>query len=223
MELVLPQALLFDMDGVLLDSEGLHRQAKEETFRHFGIAAAPELFDRYKGRPDRTMVADLVGGAGGDEARVAEVLAHKHGLFRALEHTLQPIAGAREFVAWASGRFRMALATSATPRNRAVGLAVLGAGAVFESVVDSERVTEPKPSPEVFQVAMRDLGLPPSACWVVEDSLNGVLAGKAAGCAVVALTTTFPAEELWAAGADHVVDSFTELRRRLRTEDEGAG
>ena len=215
MKLSLPVGLLFDMDGVLLDSEDLHRRAKEEAFRHFGITVDPALFDRYKGRPDRTMAEDVVRAAGGDEARVHEVLAYKHEVFRALEHTLAPVAGARDFLAWAEGRFRLALATSATPRNRYIGLAAIRAEGLFASVVDSERVSEPKPAPEVFQVAMRDLGLGPEQCWVVEDSLNGVRAGKAAGCTVVAITTTFAEPELWVAGADAVVASFAGLRALL--------
>ena len=222
MEPHLPEALIFDMDGVLLDSEGLHRRAKEETFRHFGLEVAPELFNQYKGRPDRTMAEDVVTAAGGDAARVDEVLAHKHAMFRSLEHTLVPIAGAAEFLRWAHGRFRLALATSATPRNRAVGLAALGefghatkAESLFESVVDSDRVARPKPDPEVFRTALGDLRLAPEACWVVEDSLNGVCAGVAAGCFVAAITTTFAEAGLRAAGASVAFAAFPELRELL--------
>lgn len=215
-----PEALLFDMDGVLLDSEELHRNSKEATFRHFGIAVGAEMFDRYKGRPDRTMVEDVVRGAGGDASLVQRVLAHKHGVFRELEHTLQAVEGATEFVHWAAGRFRLALATSATPRNREVGLRAIGAAGLFESVVDSSRVTEPKPAPEVFKIAMEDLGLAPDRCWVIEDSENGVVAGKRAGCTVVALTTTFPAAALLSCGADRVVDRFAELQSLLEATAE---
>ncbi len=85
----------------------------------------------------------------------------------------------------------------------------------FESVVDSGRHQRPKPDPEVFQVAMSDLGLRPADCWIIEDSLNGLRAAKSAGCFAVGITTTFGATILRAAGADIVVESFPELRELL--------
>ena len=117
---------------------------------------------------------------------------------------------------WAAARFRLALATSATPRNRAAALPRLGIDSCFQSVVDTDRFQQPEPNPEIFQVAIDDLALPIEQCWVMEDSLAGIAAGKAAGIFTVGITTTFDRGALCASGADLVVDSFAGLRNVLK-------
>lgn len=201
------------MDGVLVDSEPLHKRAKQMAFQEAGIHFPEETYDSYKGRPDATMFHEVLRGRSVDE--IAELLHRKHQFFEKIEHELQPIPGAGDFVKWAASRYRLALATSATPRNRAAALQSLGIADCFESLVDTGRFERPKPDPEIFQVAMRDLKLKPSDCWIIEDSLPGVRAGKAAGCLTVGISTTFDPASLSAAGADAVVSSFQELRGKL--------
>lgn len=202
------------MDGVLVDSEPLHKRAKELAFEELGIVLPESVYDSYKGRPDRTMMPEVLAlHRPGTDAGL--VMQRKKDFYEQIEHQLQPVAGAAEFVRWAAGRYRLALATSATPRNRAAALRMLGIENCFESIVDTDRFHLAKPDPEIFQVAMRDLKLPPEKCWVVEDSLAGVGAGKAAGSFTVALTTTFDRRTLAGAGADLIADSFAELKASL--------
>ena len=208
-----PQALIFDMDGVLVDSEPLHKRAKELAFRDFGIEFPASTYDSYKGRPDATMFHEVLAGESVEV--IAEILHRKHQWFEKIEHELQPVAGAVDFVEWAARRYRLAVATSATPRNRIAALQSLGIANRFESLVDTARFTRPKPDPEIFQVATQDLGLNAADCWIIEDSLAGVRAGKAAGSMTVAITTTFDRDSLSAAGAELVVDSFPQLRHTL--------
>jgi len=214
-----PTALIFDMDGVLVDSEPLHKRAKEEAFRQFGIVLPESVYDSYKGRPDATMLPEVLGARGFSPETVAEISRVKHQIFESIKHELRAVDGAADFVRWAAARYQIALATSATARNRELVLAVLNAGDVFETIVDGSRHTRPKPDPEVFQVAMRELGVGPGDCWVIEDSVNGLLAANAAGCYAVAITTTFDRETLVVAGADAVVDSFEELRDMLERRE----
>lgn len=209
-----PTALILDMDGVLVDSEPLHKRAKELAFAEIGVFLPETVYNRYKGRPDRTMMPEVLT-ARGRAADAERVMLRKKEFYEQIEGELQPIAGAVDFVRWASERFRLALATSATPRNRAVALRMLRIEDCFESIVDTERFQRPKPDPEIFQVAMRDLGLEPEQCWVIEDSTAGVGAGKAARSFTVGITTTFDRETLLTAGADLVLESFSELRSRL--------
>ena len=210
-----PTALIFDMDGVLVDSEPLHKRAKEEAFRQFGIVLPESVYDSYKGRPDATMLPEVLGARGFSAETVAEISRLKHRIFESIKHELRAVEGAADFVRWAAVRYQIALATSATTRNREVVLATLNAGDVFRVIVDSSRHKRPKPDPEVFQVAMRELGAEPGDCWIIEDSINGLRAAKAAGCLAVAVTTTFDRAKVQAAGADVVVDSFAELRELL--------
>src|SRR3984957_18032934 len=210
-----PLAIIFDMDGVLVDSEPLHKRAKEEALRQFGIVLPESTYDGYKGRPDATMMQEIIDERGGPATSVADILRLKHEIFEAIEHELQPIQGAVDFIRWAASHYRIALATSATARNRAAALKVLGVSDLFEAIVDSSRFQRPKPDPEAFLVALRELRLGAADCWVIEDSLNGVRAAKSAGCLAGAMTTTFDSELLSNAGADLIVDSFIELRREL--------
>ena len=210
-----PQALIFDMDGVLIDSEPLHVRSKREALSQAGIEVPEERFASYTGRSDTIMIKDLAAEHGiGDEGS-AEILRSKHTIYESLEHELQPVDGAIEFLGWAEPRFRLALATSATARNRQKTAEMLGIASRFEVAVDASNFEHPKPSPEVFLIAMEKLGLPGTACWVIEDAVNGVVAAKAAGCFAVGLTTSFSRKALKEAGADLVVENFSELEHCL--------
>jgi HAD superfamily hydrolase (TIGR01509 family) len=213
----LPAALIFDLDGVLIDSEPLHRRAKEQALAEIGIVLPESVYDQLKGRPDEAGLREILDKIGAPE-KFPQLIQRKSQLYREIHHELRAVLGSVEFIRWAKQHFRIALATSSTPRNREVGFGVLGVGDLFESVVDSGRHERPKPDPQVFQVAMRDLRLNPADCWVIEDSVNGLRAAKSAGCFAIGITTTFGAAVLSSAGAGIVVESFPELRRLLEGE-----
>jgi len=212
-----PVALIFDMDGVLIDSEPLHKRAKEIAFGEIGILLPESVYDSYKGRPDATMLPEIMSENGRSAAEIAELLHRKHQIFEKIEHEMKAVSGAAEFVLWAKSRYRIALATSATARNREAALRLLGLGNPFEAIMDSARSHRPKPDPQVFQMVMADLSLRPQDCWVIEDSMNGLRAAKAAGCFAAAITTTFDRQTLLAAGADIVIRSFDELKTTLES------
>ena len=212
-----PQALIFDMDGVLINSEPLHERSKREALAQAGIEVPEERFASYTGRSDTVMIADLAAENGLDPARSAEILRTKHAIYESLEHELEPIEGGVEFLRWAENRFRLALATSANTRNRKATSEILGIAPLFETAVDAADFEHPKPSPEVFQIALRRLELSPDVCWIVEDAVNGIVAAKAAGCFAVGLTTSFSREALLDAGADLVIENFDELRSSLES------
>jgi len=207
-----PIALIFDMDGVLVDSEPLHKRAKEMALQEVGIHLPASFYDSYKGRPDRTVFYEGLAGKV-PEAEIPRLMERKHQLFEELQPEVQPVSGAVEFVRWASTSFRLALATSATPRDRAATLRMLKLEDCFYSIVDTARFERPKPDPEIFQVAMRDLDVTAADCWIIEDSLAGVRAAKASGAFTIAITTTFDASSLRDCGAGMVIDSFAELHK----------
>lgn len=157
-----PDALIFDMDGVLVDSEALHKRAKREALSDAGIMVPESLFASYIGRSDKAMIYEVAAAHGLSAKRSDEILESKHRIYESLEYTLRPVPGAIEFLHWADSRFRLALATSATPRNRQATLKLLGIESLFEVAVDSGSFTQSKPSPEVFQVALERLGLAPA-------------------------------------------------------------
>lgn len=210
-----PTALIFDMDGVLIDSEPLHKRAKELAFAEFGIVLPESVYDSYKGRPDATMLPEILTARGWAADRIEQLSRRKRALYEGVEAELKPVEGAVEFVKWASSRYKIALATSATARNREATMKRLGIGDCFHAMVDASGHQRPKPDPEVFQIAMQKLGVTPADSWIIEDSVNGLRAAKAAGSFAVAVTTTFDRPTLSAAGADLIIDTFPELRAKM--------
>lgn len=206
------------MDGVLIDSEPLHKRAKELALGEFGIVLPESVYDSYKGRPDSTMLPEILLARGRSSEEIQRLSKRKRQIYEEIEHELQAVDGAVEFVRWAAARYKMALATSATARNREATFRLLGIGDLFHAVVDASGHQKPKPDPEVFLIALDKLQLNASDCWIIEDSVNGLRAAKAAGCFAVAITTTFDRELLSVAGADTVVDSFEQLRALLEGE-----
>lgn len=205
------------MDGVLIDSEPLHKRAKEQAFGEFEIVLSEAVYDSYKGRPDATMLPEILRPRGWSEERIRELSLRKRAIYEEIEHELREVPGAVNFIEWAAPRYKLALATSATKRNREATFQLLGIGPQFGAVVDASGHTRPKPDPEVFQVAMRLLGVRAGECWIIEDSLNGLRAAKAAGCYAVGITTTFDRGRLAGAGPDLVVETFAELRGMLES------
>src|ERR1700678_2216661 len=107
------------------------------------------------------------------------------------------------------------LATSATARNRRFLLKMFAIESLFEVVVDAAQFKVPKPSPEVFEITLKKLSLEPTTCWIIEDSINGLIAARQAGCFAVGITTSFSSQTLRDAGADLVVESFAQLHSHL--------
>lgn len=210
-----PTALIFDMDGVLIDSEPLHTRAKVVAFGEFGIVLSESVYDSYKGRPDATMLPEILSAHGWPTDRIEQLSKRKRAIYEEMEHELRAVEGAVEFVKWASSRYKVALATSATARNREASMKLLGLSSSFHAMVDASGHQRPKPDPEVFQIAMQKLGVTPAESWIVEDSVSGLRAAKAAGAFAVAITTTFDRATLSAAGADMIIDNFTDLRTSL--------
>ena len=161
------------------------------------------------------MIDDLASEFSLSAAQSAEILRQKNAFYETLEPTLRPISGALDFVHWSHQHFRLALATSATSRNRQFLLKMFAIESLFEVVVDAAQFKVPKPSPEVFEITLKKLSLEPTRCWIIEDSINGLIAAKLAGCFAVGITTSFSSQRLHNAGADLVVESFAQLHSRL--------
>lgn len=206
------------MDGVLIDSDPADNLVKERAFAKFGIVLPEAVYERYNGRPDETMMNEVARSIPGRKLDVDELLRIKHSEFDAIEQIAVPIEGAKALVNWAKSRFQVALATSAAPRNRQAALSVLGLADTFDFVMDASGFSRPKSDPEIFLTVISGLKAVAAQCLVLEDSLNGVIAGKAAGCCVAAITTSFPEDLLLKNGADHVVGHLKELRALLETQ-----
>lgn len=208
------RAILFDMDGVLIDSEPIHEKAIVALSSELGETLADHaIINSFKGAPEKFMAARLMEIYPAQPSTAEELIRRKVDLYAKLFHHVTLIPGAREFVekSHAAG-LRLGLTTSASRSTQELTFETFGFAPYFEAIVTGEDIINGKPDPEPYLTTAHRLGIGPEDCTVIEDSINGVRSGHAAGCAVIAITTTFPRKALLEAGADHVIDSFSELR-----------
>lgn len=208
------RAILFDMDGVLIDSEPTHEKAIVALSSELGETLTDHaIIDSFKGAPEKFMAGRLMELYPAQSSTAEELIRRKVGLYARLFHHVTLIPGAEEFVeeSHAAG-LKLGLTTSASRSTQELTFETFGFAPYFDTIVTGEDIINGKPDPEPYLLTARKLGADAKDCIVIEDSINGVRSGHAAGCAVIAITTTFPRDALLEAGADHVIDSFSELR-----------
>lgn len=176
-------AVLWDLDGTLIDSRELHWLAWRESLASEGFSLSREKFDASFGqRNDATLAAWL--GPTATREEFARIASEKEERYRRLvrKRGVELLPGVEVWLArLAAAGWRQALATSAPRLNVDTILGVLGISGVFATVVAAEDVNRGKPDPEVFLVAARRLATPVYRCVVVEDALAGIEAARRAG------------------------------------------
>jgi HAD superfamily hydrolase (TIGR01509 family) len=214
-----PRAVIFDMDGVMVDSEPRHEQAFLEVLEAIGYRDTHGLnFADYLGRTDKELWEDFVTRHDPPQTvdelarmkcqRVIEIIRRDQPLFEGLPDLVEKLAG----------KYALGLASGS---DRLLIEEVLSLGDLrryFGAAVSASEVPQGKPAPDVFLHTARLLRVPARNCWVVEDSKPGVAAGLAAGMRVIAITNTHPAEEL--RNATHVVRTYEEIQQLLLGTDE---
>lgn len=191
-------AAIFDMDGVVADTNAFHQAAWRKFAQDLGRDLSEADLERnVYGRTNADITSFLLG-PGVDVQRMNQVADAKEALFREWSKgRLAPVAGLPELLeALAAERVDLALATSAPPENASFVLAETGLARFFAVMVDSTSVARSKPAPDIFLAAARDLAVAPDRCLVFEDSLSGIEAGRAAGMTVVGVATTHSLAEL---------------------------
>jgi beta-phosphoglucomutase len=209
-------AVIFDMDGVLVDSYHAHFESWKQTFGEIGVAYSEETFNADFGRTSRDILRRTLGD-GLTDARVAELDNRKEAIHRdILRESFPAMDGAAELLdALAADGFQLAIGSSGPPENVALTVERLAGAEHFNVMVTGADVTRGKPDPQVFLIAAERLGVSPANCAVVEDAVHGITAAKRAGMTAIALTGTLQRTELSA--ADAVVDSLRQLSaKRIR-------
>jgi beta-phosphoglucomutase len=208
--------VIFDMDGVLVDSSDAHYRAWSRLGEELGKPHPREIFEQTFGMHNRQIIPLWLGKDIPPE-EVERLSERKEEMYREIAAgSLKPLEGVVELIAalFEDG-FLLAVGSSGPTANVELVLNVLGVRDRFVALSTGNDVHHGKPHPEVFLKAAGKLRLPPASCAVIEDAPQGILAGLAAGARVVAVSSTRPAAEL--TRAHLVVDSLTELEpARLR-------
>jgi beta-phosphoglucomutase len=205
--------VIFDLDGVLVDTGWAHKQAWYDLAEKEGFSMTDDFFYSTFGMQNYMIIPMLLGRDAASnevnrlsdwkEQRYREIIAEK----------LVPAEGAKALLgALKSENFLLAVGSSAPMTNLDLVLANTGLQEHFDVYVSGEDVANGKPAPDTFLKAAEKLSLDADSCVVVEDAVQGVEAGKAAGMPVVAVTTTRSRADL--AGADIIVDSLAKLEAR---------
>jgi HAD superfamily hydrolase (TIGR01509 family) len=209
------KGIIFDLDGVVVDSHTAHLQAWREFFHSMGRAVpVEELAFVLEGRKREEILRHFLGDLSPEQVR--DYGAHKDALFRGHARELKPLEGVMEFLDAARDTgLEVGLASSASRVRVDRTLKELGLESRFRATVSGDDVQAGKPDPAIFHLAAEGMGLRSGETLVCEDAVCGVEAAKAAGMKCLAIAANGRAEALKAAGADRVVPDF----RQVRVED----
>ncbi len=207
-------AVIWDMDGVLVDSAELHLAAWQQTFSQRGVDFSRDDFHRTFGMVNKDIIAFKLGDVAAD---LTKAIGHeKEEAFRNLvrQSHIQPLPGAAPLIeSLFSQGVPMALATSAPRANAELILGLVGFSRFFQAVVSEEDVTRGKPDPQPFLLAAERLDIPPDKAAVIEDAPAGLAAARAGGMKSIGVATSHNRTQL--AAADLVVDSLTNLSAQM--------
>lgn len=205
-------AVLWDMDGVLVDTGDFHFSAWKQTFEELGVAFDKEDFRATFGM-NNAGILEWVYGTKPEPEEVSQVSEKKEALFRELiKGKAEPLPGVpdwlQQFQAWG---IKQAITSSAPPKNIEVLVAELKIEDYFDAIVSGFDLPG-KPNPDVFLKAANAIQVPPENCIVIEDAIAGVEGAKRAGMKCIAVTTTNPASKL--ARADYIVDRLENMDKK---------
>ncbi len=190
------EALIFDMDGTLVDSEPLHHQAWQQTLADHGVASFSwQQFLAYVGTSNEKVAEDFIAAASLD-LEVAELVHRKQARYLQMIPQLTVLPGVRTVLQRFAERCRLAVASSSHLLELQKILETHELNHYFEVVVGGDMVVQKKPAPDIYLEACRRLGLQPGCCLAFEDSGSGVEAAKNAGLPVVAVPSA------WSGGHD---------------------
>ena len=207
-------AIIFDMDGVIVDSEPLHIKAFEALFAELGKKHDHGIvFHEYYGRSDGALLRDFVGKHKLPH-EIEDLGARKLKYFLAYLRERRPVfKELHTLIPELAKRYQLAVATSSSHHVADVVMEISGLGSHFKMIVAREDVRFPKPDPEVYFTTARKLGVRPSSCCVIEDTIYGIQAAKMAGMTCIGLTSSLPPEKL--SRADFVARNYEDVRKLL--------
>lgn len=206
------KAVIFDMDGVLFHSSDCHEEAWRDALQSVGITdfVYASIAGMRTDEAAKKILQEKGQGVTEDELKRLVTLKRERAL-ALLKVRGKVSEGSGQLVRNLFSRYRLVLASSASPATVEFFLTASGYAEVFEHVLTGASVQAAKPSPEIYLTALERLNLTPQSAIVIEDAVSGIAAARGAGIRVIALTGTEARSTLENAGADKVVDSLSEI------------
>jgi HAD superfamily hydrolase (TIGR01509 family) len=189
------KAIIFDMDGLMVDSERLYQQAQEEITRQFNKTLPEKARLTMMGRKPLESMKLLVEALD-IPIDAVKLLEMRNDIMREkYKNDLVPLPGLAHIIDTFYGKLKLAISTGAQEEFLDIVVDQLGIRNRFAVLQASDEIEQGKPHPEIYLKTCKKLGFRPGECIVLEDSLNGVLAGKGAGCYVIAVPSEYTKQE----------------------------
>lgn len=177
------KAVIFDMDGVIIDSEPIHFEVDKQTFKDLGYNVSVEELGKYVGTTNEYMLTEIKKKYNINKS-IEEIISYKVEMTKrkVMESNLEPIEGIKELLSELKNKDIPTAIASSSPRDFIdVVVSKFKLKNYFKFIVSGEEVKRGKPAPDIYFETAKKLGINPRDCIVIEDSKNGVLAAKTAG------------------------------------------
>ena len=206
------KAILFDLDGTLVNTDPLHYQSWQEILRDYGMEIDRTFYKaRISGRLNPLIIQDLLPQLSFEAGR--QLADCKEARFREIALSLTPLAGLLDLLAWIEAQgLQKAVVTNAPAENVNFLLQVLKLADTFNTVVLGEDATAGKPDPACYKLALNQLGISATEAIAFEDSPSGIQAAVGAGIYTIGVASTYEPNVLSAVGAAMVISDFQEHR-----------
>lgn len=206
------KGVIFDMDGVIVNSEPLHEHCERQLLKEYGIKLTPDVIAQVKGMRDEEAFQYYTSRFKLKE-RLEILLQKKMLLFSKLvKKKVRVYPGFKELAKECKKKFKVGLVTSSPKQSVSTILKHFDIKYIFDAIVTAEDVNLAKPYPEPYLKIAEKLHIKANQCLVIEDTIHGITAAKTAGAKCIAITNTFTKKKLAETSADHIVESLRKLK-----------
>jgi HAD superfamily hydrolase (TIGR01509 family) len=208
------KALIFDMDGTLMDNMSYHKQSWIELFKHHELDLDYDTFDEKYHKGSLVEIMARLFPEISDIETLRKIGSYKEELYRELYRP--PVKSISGLILFLENIFEknipMGLATMGDQHNINFTFKALNLKDFFHSTTGGHEVKKGKPHPEIFLTAAEKIGVNPSDCLAFEDTLSGILSAKAAGMDVIGVTTMFDEKILMKMGCKRTINNYEEIK-----------
>lgn len=211
------KAIIFDMDGVIVDSEYVHIKAEEAVFNKYDIEIDDSDWKSFKGKTPNDIFSYVIKRYDLKNVSVKEMADSKVNFYLDIAKTnLRLFDGFFELIEFLKKDYLIALTTSSPKQIQELAFKQFHLNGLFDVVVTGDMIKNGKPDPEPYILTIEKLKLKPQECIVIEDSVNGIRSAKLAGVKTIAVTYTFNKEDL--SEADYIVTDLIEVKTLIKND-----